>query len=394
MQEVTIKKDDRVVLSEDVKLFLNPKFTFMPIGDGFKLKVKDGDCVYKDDIVAMNSLGRKAISSISGRVLGIKKMDFLSQKNVPCLVVENDFKENIRLKRSAKKYINEYSKDDFLRLLEDTSYFHRRCYASDKFAGTFDDIIINGIDLDPHFKNRYTILRDEIEDILETIDFLADILQAKRVYLVLKNTDSDLISKSTSLLGMYPNIELKLVTDAYPNDNKIIQKKLLKSEGACVIDVEEISEIFRILKRERPNTSKYITVCGTAVKPQAVIRVKYGTLLSEIFVHNFDFIHPKVDVYVNGILYGSKVDSLKIVVDDEIDGIFIAEKSTPVEESCMNCGQCSKACPVGLNPKYVRDHEGKVLPEYYDKCLQCGLCNYVCPANRNLKEFMRGRTDP
>lgn len=392
MQEVTIKKDSNVTLDKEIKLFLNPKFVFLPLQEGFKLKVRDNDYVYKNDIVAMNKRDEEVISSISGKVLGIKKMDFLSAKNIPCLVVENDFKENIRSKTSAKRYINDYSKKDFLRLLADTSYSHRGQDTSKKYSTVCEEIIVNGVDLDPYFGNRYVVLRDEVEDILETVDYLANILEAKKIYFVIKNTDNELIGKLTSLLGMYPNMDLKLVSEAYPNGSSEVQKRLLKLPDALVIDVEEASDIFRILKRERPVTSKLITISGPGVKPQTVVRVKYGTLLSEVFVHNFDFTFPKVDVYINGTLYGSKKESLKYVVDSFVDGIFVEEKGELAEESCINCGQCSKVCPMGLNPKYVFDHDGNVTPEYYDKCLQCGLCNYVCPANRDLKSAM-GRGD-
>lgn len=394
MQEVTIKKDKNIILDNDIKLFLNPKFAFLPINTGFKLKVKDGDYVYKNDIVAMDNRGHIVSASISGKVLGIKKMDYYRSKNVPSLVIENDFKENIRAKKSAKKYINDYTKDEFLQTLSDASYVYKGKYLVEKFTRSSEVIIINGVELDPYFGNKYFILRDSIEDILETCDFVAEIMNASKVYFVVKNIDSELISTITSLLGTYPNIELKLIGEAYPNGMGELQKRYFQLEEAEVIDVEEVMAVFDILKRERPITSKYITVTGSAVKPKTVIRVKIGTLLSEVFVHNFDFVAPKVDVYINGTLYGTKVDTLKWVVDSDIDGIFILEKNEIKEEACLNCGQCSKTCPVGLNPKFVFDHDGNVKAEYYDKCLQCGLCNYVCPANRDLKSRMKGRDSP
>lgn len=390
MQEVTIKKDNNIKLDSEIKIFLNPKFVFLPIKEDYKLKVRDGDYVYKNDIVAMNREGKVICSSVSGKVLGLKKMNYYNIGEIPSIVIENDFKENLKSRKSVKQYISEYSFKDIKRILEDTSYTYKGKYVAKKFEESRDEIIINGVEVDPYFSNKYFILRDKTEDILEMSDMIGNLLKAKKMYLVVKNTDSELINKLTSLIGTYPNIELKLISGSYPNGMSEIQKRILKMPNAIVFDVVEVLDIFRILKREKPITTKLITITGSAVKPCASIEVKIGTLLSEVFVHNFDFIYPKVDVYINGTLYGDLVDSLKFIVDSSIDGIFIQEKSEHISEPCMNCGQCSKTCPVGLNPKYVFDHDGTVKSEYYDKCIHCGLCNYVCPANRDLKSKMKG----
>ncbi len=390
MQEVTIKKDNDVVLDDEIKIFLNPKFVFLPVYRGFKLKVRDKDYVYKDDIVAMNEKGRTITASVSGRVLGIKKMDYYKAKSVPSLVIENDFKENMRSRRSAKKYISGMTKREFLRILEDASYLYKGIYLDEKFRGEANELIINAVPLDPHFGNKYVILKESAEDILEMGDFLGEMMGVEKICLAIKNTDAEVINTFTSLLGTYPNIEMKFVTDAYPNGHEAILKRLLRMEAAVVVDIEELSCLYEILKRERPITSKYITVTGNAVKPKAVVRVKLGTLLSEVFVNNFDFTSPHPVVYINGFLYGEAANSLKCVADSDIDGVYIEEAHESHEEACLNCGQCSKTCPMGLNPKFVFDHDGTVESEYYEKCLQCGLCNYVCPAGRDLKSRMRG----
>lgn len=42
------------------------------------------------------------------------------------------------------------------------------------------------------------------------------------------------------------------------------------------------------------------------------------------------------------------------------------------KEACVDCGACTKACPVGLSPEQI-----SVSPE----CIKCGKCVDVCPAN-------------
>ena len=274
MQEVTIKKDPTIKLEEDIIEFLNPRFIFLPIKEGFKLKVRDEEYVYKNDIVAMDREGHMVHSSISGRVLGVKEMPYYNNKSYPSLVIENDFKENMRVRKSAKKYISTYTKKELLRVLKDTFLFYKGNYLSDKIG-------------------------------------------------------------------------------------------------------------------ELTNELNYITITGTSVKPRSIVKVKIGSLLSEAFINHFNFTEKEVDVYLNGIMSGELVNSLKIVIDTDIEGILVLKKEKEETERCIKCGLCSKNCPVGLNPKYVYDHKGLVKKEYYDTCIKCGLCSYLCPSNIDLKKAMK-----
>ena len=41
-------------------------------------------------------------------------------------------------------------------------------------------------------------------------------------------------------------------------------------------------------------------------------------------------------------------------------------------------------CPVGLNPKYIKEHKKADK----SKCINCGLCSYICPSKINFKECL------
>ncbi len=390
MQEVTIKKDNKIVLDKTVLDFLNPKFIFIPMKEGFSIKVTDKSYVYKNDIIAMDGDGNMLYSSISGTVLGTKTMYYAFKKEVKSLVIENDFKENIRARKSSKRYINTISKEEAESILEDITLYYKGVYLRDKLKNKSEAIIVNAVDAEPYFGNKYHLLKNNIDDLLEAVDVIANLVEAKKVIFVIKNSDNSMVVSMMDSLGTYPNIELKLINDAYPNGlDEILEKKFGKP-GTAVFDLEEVNNIFEVLRREVPVTEKLITITGSSIKPCKVVRVKMGSLLSEVFVNNFDFTSPKVDVYLNGMMRGEIVSSLNVVVDSDVDGILVMEKANREEEACLNCGLCSRNCPMGLNPKYVFDHKGNVKPAYYEKCIKCGLCNYMCPSNRNLMSYMKG----
>lgn len=390
MQEVTIKKDSSIKLEDQMFEFLNPKFIFVPIRKGFKLKVRDNEYVYKNDIIAMDSHGHAMYSSVSGRVLGLKEMPFYKEGMISSLVVENDFKESIRVRKSAKKYINSYTKKELLRVLSDTSLQYKDTYISEKVSSKCKTILINGVENEPYFGNKSYIFKDNLDELLETIDLLGTCMKANDVLLVVKNNEEKLIGDLVSLLGTYPNIKLKLVNDAYPNGMAEVLKKKFSSDETIVFDIVEIGLIFETIKREIPVTEKVITITGDAVNPKGVVKVKLGVLLSEVFVTKFNFTEEQVDVYMNGMLSGNLVNSLKVIVDLNVDGVLVMKHTEQEIEKCIKCGLCSKNCPMGLNPKYVYDHDGRVKKEYYDKCIGCGLCNYLCPSNIDLRKIMNG----
>lgn len=383
---IILDKKNNLLLEPYVKNFLNPKYVFIPVLKGAKLKVKDNTYVYKDDIIMINKEGMSIHSSISGTVLGVKDMMLVMGKT-PCLVIENDFKESIRTKKNTKKFINDYTKEDFMRVLEDTSIYHKD-YIYKKFKTPNSNLIINGVESEPLFGNKYFLLKDNITEILDTIDLMSELFHYEHIVLAIKNTYSDIIEAFSNELGTYPNIDFRLINDDYPNGINEYLKDIIGLSDTDIFEISEICDIYHALKKEVPASTKLITISGNAVEPRSVVRVKKGTLLSEVFTNNFDFTNKNVDVYLNGIMSGNLVNTMQYVIDDDIEGVLIMKSVNHAETECINCGLCHKSCPRGLDPKYVFDHKGKVKNEYKDTCLQCGLCNYVCPANRNLKKYM------
>lgn len=384
MQEVTIENDNL----DEVQTFFNPRYVFIPLKPGFKLRVKDNDYIYKNDIVALNSKGKMLYSSISGRVLGVKELNTVGGVT-PTLVIENDFMENVKVRKSARKFLSGITKDEFFSAIEDFGFVFKGVYESDKLNVKTDEIVVNGIDLEPLFKNKYYILKDNVEDILETVDLIGNMLDARKITLAIVNSEPDLINSLVNAIGTYPNIQLKLIDDEYPNGCKDVLFKKLGIDDALEIDACEVYYIREILKRNVPAVEKYISIVGDGVQNGGVIKVKYGTLLSEVFVSNFGFSATNVEVYLNGEMHGERVSSLKYVIDEDLDGLSVKVASERKTQACINCGICSKKCPKGLNPKYVFDHKGNVKDEYTKDCIDCGLCSHLCPSFIDLRKYMR-----
>ena len=83
------------------------------------------------------------------------------------------------------------------------------------------------------------------------------------------------------------------------------------------------------------------------------------------------------------------VDCIDLVEipDEEVLADF-REHSIP----CINCGQCSEACPRNLQPQmlyWFRENRDQTHALNLDSCIVCGLCDNVCPSEIPLTHTFR-----
>ena len=178
-------------------------------------------------------------------------------------------------------------------------------------------------------------------------------------------------------LGTYPNIELKLLNDLYPiGIKKILVKELIrKKETPIVLDVNDVYNIYKILRKNKPVTQKLVTFSGNVLNKSKVINCKLGSSIAEIINEEFKVKDDNYDIIINGLMSGYKIDNLNAIITQNIQSVFLMKPLKCKKNNCINCGNCSSYCPVGANPRTGYKME---------KCIKCGICSYICPAKIKL----------
>ena len=178
-------------------------------------------------------------------------------------------------------------------------------------------------------------------------------------------------------IGTYPDITLKLINDLYPLGMKevLVRNLIDKKEEPIVLDVNDVYNIYNVLRKDKPITHKLVTFSGNLLNKSKVINCKLGTNISEILEEEFNIKDSNYDIVINGLLSGYKVENSNVCITNNIRSVFVVKPIRCKTQECINCGNCLNYCPVGANPKTGYKME---------KCIKCGLCSYICPANINL----------
>lgn len=380
MRELTkLKKDANLIFDSDIAFYLNPDYIYIPVKKNYNLLVKKGSPILMGQIIIENNLN-KVISPISGRASAIKKMS-IGSKELPCLVIENDFKEKSKL---IKRKNLKLDKDTIISKLYE---YYFKYIASVLETKKINNLIINGLEDEPYIYNNSYILNTYPKEILEMSDMLEDAFKINKTSIAIKSSDSKNIEAYLSKVGTYPQITLSLIEDKYllANPFFLMEYLHLSQIDTLVLSASELYNIYNALKYNKHITETFITLSGPALEKSKVIKVKIGTLLSDAIINNVKIKTEDVKYIYGGLMTGFEVDPSKTIITSETKGVVIIPNVEIPEKECTLCGLCYKLCPVKVNPKKVMD-TGKPS----SNCLDCGLCSYICPSHINLRRYLRG----
>lgn len=402
----TVYIDSKNKINYKIEEFLKPQLIYIPLKNN-KLLIKNGDYVYKGDIVALeNETNFPIHSSVSGNVTDVVSKFDLEGNQSNYIVIENDFKEKYKNKLGYVKDISSYSKNDFIKLLFDMgvkglSGSDNKTY--EKYSNEkIKCLIINGVECEPSLCCDKSIMYNYGEELLECIDSILEIRQIPKAIIVVKEVNQKSISNIKKSIGSYPNITLAYVSDTYPSgwDRCLIEnvfglkyKKDPSEIGIIVNNVSTIYAIYETLKFKKPLIERVITISGDGIKKSINVKVKIGSDLSEIVSQICQYKNKKNLLFiVNGLMSGTSLSTDDVIVSSNLNSVVVIPNNFIKSQECINCGRCVEICPAKLYPSLIFKNIDnlKVLNKLNIKsCINCGLCSYMCPSKIELSEYLK-----
>ena len=270
-------------------------------------------------------------------------------------------------------------------------------------------LLINGAESEPYLSGEHRLMVEQPEAVVTGIAVAARVLGPERVLIGIETNKRDAIrSLRKEIARQELSFEVVPLRVKYPqSDEKQLVKALTGREvpsgrstrevGAVVSCVATVHAMYEALLLEKPLVERVITVSGGAVAAPTNVKVRLGTSLRLVLQECGGLKEEPAKIVVGGPMRGQAVQDLDTPITKNWGAILAltaAEVGSAPEQPCIQCGQCTRACPIGLEPERLYK---LVLQERYEEaardglfdCTECGACGYVCPSNIPLVETLR-----
>lgn len=275
-----------------------------------------------------------------------------------------------------------------------------------------DTLVLNGAECEPYLTTDHRLMLEQPEKVVAGAKILLKILGIKQAIVGVELNKPDAINALNKVAQQTSasddlQVHIRGMQVKYPQGS---EKQLIYSltgrsvpGGGLPFDVgvivQNISTTVAVLEAavmQKPLYEKVATFSGRALNRRANLKVKVGTLLSDV-VSFLGGTKDLLKIVSGGPMMGFAISTMDVPVTKTTSGVlFLNSTETDVgaHGPCIHCGWCLQACPMGLQPKevgiYVEAGKGHLTQKFgvFD-CFECGCCAYVCPAKRPLVQFAR-----
>jgi len=166
--------------------------------------------------------------------------------------------------------------------------------------------------------------------------------------------------------------------------------------GVVVQNVGTSAAIYNAVRYGRPLIDRVVTVTGPGIKRPRNLRVRVGTLFTDVIEQCGGLTDDTSRVVMGGPMMGIAQSELLVPVMKGTSGIVALTGDAGVVDisPCIRCGKCAEVCPMGLNPGVIsRLIEKGRFEEAKEQgvldCFECGSCAFVCPSSRPMVQYAK-----
>ena len=275
----------------------------------------------------------------------------------------------------------------------------------DKSINTF---ILNGCECEPYLTADHQMMIEKPDEILEGIQIIMKILDVEQTIIGIEENKPDAVKLLRDKTKNIENISVEVLKVKYPQGaEKNLIEAVLNREvpagglpmdvGVVVNNVGTAIAVSQAVKMKKPLIERVVTVTGQGIKEPGNVMARIGTPFKNLIEYCGGLTPDTTRIINGGPMMGIAQHTIDVPVVKGTSGILVLTRDVIQEQqgfTCIRCGACVEACPMGLVPTRI----ARLIE--YDKinmaeemgalsCVECGSCAYVCPSNIPLVQRIK-----
>ena len=395
----------RSFVSDTVRIIMN-----MNIGAPSQPCVAKGDHVKIGQVIGepVGFLGLPVHASVSGEVVSVEPIPYLSEQPAMCVTIHNDFADEWvelhplgSVETVDPALIIPAIKNAGICGLGGAS-FPTHVKLSIKPEQKCDCIIANGAECETHLTCDHRLMLENPVRVVDGLRAAMRAINVKEGIIAIEDNKPDAIEAMRKACQGREGVRVQVLKTKYPQGG---EKQLIEAvtgrqvpsgglpiqAGVIVMNVATCAAVADAVIDGKPLVERIVTVTG-AVRQPANLRLRIGTITEDIIGECGGFSGDVGKVIFGGAMTGMCAPNTSIPIAKATGGILVLDKqdAASVEEGpCLRCGKCVEVCPIGLHPLKIKiaadaDRIDECKRLHVMDCTLCGSCSFICPAHHWL----------
>ena len=278
--------------------YLSPEFIYIPFDNMETLRIKKSKNVYHNMSLGTRNDGTQIFSPVSGRIIGVKEMDFKNNR-YNSLVIENNFIDK-------KEVLNPLRNVSKLKKSEIVESLNK--YGLGKNLNSKTTLVVNSLYDKKYDLKDMVINYESYEEILEAIDEFMNVFNIKNCYICVDKNDLYSISAYEKYINAFLNICMVHSNKKFRNNNNV-----------AFYNVEDILAIHKAMCLDYMYDNTIITINDGDT---TIVKVKLYTSLYELLKALKISFNNKY-VYVDK----KEINNIKdFVIDRDVRSVIVRDK--------------------------------------------------------------------
>lgn len=353
---------------------------------------------------------------VSGKVVAIDVREHPGGTFVPCIIIENDGKEEWADSVKPTKDPDSLDSKTLRDLIFEAGIvgmggatFPSHVKYSPVEGKKAEVVVLNGIECEPYLTSDHHLMIEKPERIVAGLRYIMRAVCCEKGIIAIEDNKMDAVDLLQKAAAPYNNITVMVMAEKYPqgSEKQLIYActgKEVPAGGGLPLDVGVIvnnvgtaAAVADAVENGIPLIERYLTLSGDGIKEPTNYLVRIGTLFKDIIDQSGGYVGQVEKIIAGGPMMGKTIFNDEVPVVKGSSGIVVLKgdgKPEMKEFSCVRCAKCIDACPAFLEPtSLVRLSKRGAWDEaeHYNvtSCIECGSCSYGCPAHIPLVQHIR-----